>query len=187
VVDGTARKSLNRAFALYWLPVIVWAALIFSLSSMSEPPRPEPVTRLPAWSTWAHWAEFFVLGALLYRAFQGPGGSSPGAMTGRTEGIARADTIEIGLAPGSQAARQPSDDARPPKNVPRQPTPEPMVPATACFLSVLSGAVYAATDEFHQYFVPQRQADPFDWLVDVSGIIVGVAAMLVWNHWCNKT
>jgi VanZ family protein len=52
-----------------WLPVAVWAALIFTLSSI-----PALDSGLGTWDTvlrkLAHLAEFAVLGALLYRALR---------------------------------------------------------------------------------------------------------------------
>ncbi len=33
-------------------------------------------------------------------------------------------------------------------------------------------AIYGATDEVHQYFVPQRSASLFDWFADCLGAIV---------------
>jgi VanZ family protein len=56
----------SRAFAI-WLPVIVWAAVIFTFSSI-----PSLSTGLGTWDTvlrkGAHVTEYAVLGALLYRA-----------------------------------------------------------------------------------------------------------------------
>ena len=37
---------------------------------------------------------------------------------------------------------------------------------------VAIAAVYAATDEFHQIFVPGRSCDPADWLVDVAAAAI---------------
>ncbi len=39
--------------------------------------------------------------------------------------------------------------------------------------AVVFCAVYAVSDEFHQYFVPGRECDFLDWLADVSGSITG--------------
>ena len=39
--------------------------------------------------------------------------------------------------------------------------------------AVLLGALYGATDEVHQMFVPHRDADPFDLLADVVGTCSG--------------
>jgi VanZ family protein len=44
--------------------------------------------------------------------------------------------------------------------------------------AVLLGAAYAATDEVHQLFVSGRQGSPLDWLIDVAGILAGVALAL---------
>jgi VanZ family protein len=56
----------SRAVTL-WLPVVLWAALIFAISSI-----PSLSTGLGTWDTLlrkaAHVSEFAVLGALLYRA-----------------------------------------------------------------------------------------------------------------------
>ena len=46
----------------------------------------------------------------------------------------------------------------------------------ACLLAVLFASLYAATDEFHQCFVPGRFSDPVDWLVDTCGAVLGVFA-----------
>ncbi len=35
------------------------------------------------------------------------------------------------------------------------------------------GFIYAATDEWHQSFVPGRNPDPADWWADVAGVTVG--------------
>lgn len=37
-----------------------------------------------------------------------------------------------------------------------------------------SGAVLAALDECHQCFVPGRIADPFDWMLDLVGVLAGI-------------
>jgi hypothetical protein len=42
-------------------------------------------------------------------------------------------------------------------------------------VAVLLAALYGATDELHQRFVPGRSADPFDWAADVVGAVAGAA------------
>src|SRR4051794_15896400 len=58
----------SRALTV-WLPVVVWAAVIFAFSSI-----PSLSSGLGAWDTvlrkGAHVTEYAVLGALLYRAFE---------------------------------------------------------------------------------------------------------------------
>ena len=34
-------------------------------------------------------------------------------------------------------------------------------------------SLYGMTDEFHQYFVPDRACDPLDWLIDTCGATLG--------------
>jgi VanZ family protein len=50
--------------------------------------------------------------------------------------------------------------------------------------AALLGSLYGATDEFHQWFVPQRSADVADWLADTSGAALGaLLAWLVLRRW----
>jgi len=39
--------------------------------------------------------------------------------------------------------------------------------------SVISTALYGLSDEIHQYFVPERSADPLDWVADAVGGALG--------------
>ena len=43
-------------------------------------------------------------------------------------------------------------------------------------LAWLACAIYAASDEFHQSFVPGRTPDVNDWLVDIAGAVVAIVA-----------
>lgn len=49
----------------------------------------------------------------------------------------------------------------------------------AAALAVLLAASYALTDEFHQYFVPQRTVDAADWGTDVIGAALGALALML--------
>lgn len=77
---------MTRLFSV-WLPVLVWAAVIFTFSSI-----PSLSTGLGTWDTilrkGAHLTEYAVLGALLYRAL----GREPLALA---VGIAYAATDEL--------------------------------------------------------------------------------------------
>ena len=44
----------------------------------------------------------------------------------------------------------------------------------ASLVTVLIVALYGASDEYHQYWVPGRSMDIFDWVADVSGAILFV-------------
>jgi VanZ family protein len=37
--------------------------------------------------------------------------------------------------------------------------------------SILFGSLFGLSDEIHQYFVPGRNADIFDWIADTLGIL----------------
>jgi VanZ family protein len=58
--------------------------------------------------------------------------------------------------------------------------------ASGATLGVASGAwaiatAYAASDEWHQSFVPGRSADPRDWLADAAGALAGAGACWAWG------
>ena len=45
----------------------------------------------------------------------------------------------------------------------------------------LIASAYAATDEWHQSFVPGRSADVHDWYADTIGSLLGAGACWVWG------
>jgi len=51
-------------------------------------------------------------------------------------------------------------------------------------LSLLLSAVYASTDEIHQYFVPGRYGTPSDVLIDSCGALTGIIVIyfVVYSH-----
>ena len=42
-------------------------------------------------------------------------------------------------------------------------------------VAVLASAIFAASDEFHQSFVPSRTGSPNDVMIDICGALVGLA------------
>ncbi|MBW1672018.1 MAG: VanZ family protein [Deltaproteobacteria bacterium] len=50
--------------------------------------------------------------------------------------------------------------------------------AGAMCQAIFLGSLYGLADEFHQYFVPNRHADPVDWVADTLGSVVGAIAVL---------
>jgi VanZ family protein len=137
-----------KAFLQYWLPIIIWLALIFvgSTDLMSAEhtsriigplihwlfPTISPVTILRVeffMRKVAHVSEYAVLAMLLYRAFV------HAALKGRR--------------------------------------------ALSAGLVLLLCAAYAATDEFHQAFVPSRTASLRDVMIDICGATLAV--LLYWS------
>lgn len=54
-------------------------------------------------------------------------------------------------------------------------------------VAVVIASLYGATDELHQYFVPDRACDPLDWLVDTCGSALGaLLARAVLCHRSNR-
>ena len=56
-------------------------------------------------------------------------------------------------------------------------------PAPPHWLLIGIGALYGATDEWHQGFVSERSPDLGDWVADVAGVTVGYVAMLLLLGW----
>jgi len=50
---------------------------------------------------------------------------------------------------------------------------KPLSISRAVQLAVIGAVIYAATDEIHQYFVPGRFADIWDWVADGIGAFLG--------------
>ena len=148
-----------RPFFKYWLPVLMWMALIFSASSDSHSYEHssrlvEPLLRwlVPHLSEaqiqdihellrkCAHLTEYAVLALLLWHAVRRPGKNDPRPWVWPEAGLALAITF-----------------------------------------------LYAASDEFHQIFVPTRTALVSDVFIDTAG---GAASLLaLWligrrrKHW----
>jgi len=104
---------------LYWLPVLLWMALIFALSA-----RPAVQATTVDWADFflkktAHFIEYFILNFWLLLALK------------KTQRLSRTRLF-----------------------------------FTAFFISV----IYAASDEFHQTFIPGREGRVRDVLIDTLGI-----------------
>jgi VanZ family protein len=99
-----------------WLPVLVWAGVIFGFSSI-----PSLSTHLGTWDLIlrkaAHMTEYAILAVLLRRATGSPG------------------------------------------------------------WAFVIAVAYAATDEFHQTFVPGRHGSPVDVGIDAIGALIGLAVV----------
>lgn len=54
-------------------------------------------------------------------------------------------------------------------------------------IALLIAAIYAATDEFHQSFIPSRTASIYDVLIDTTGAFVALGAATLWKKLRGKT
>ncbi len=45
--------------------------------------------------------------------------------------------------------------------------------------SILIASLYGISDEFHQYFIPGRNSDVWDWVADTLGALIAVS-LLAW-------
>ena len=62
----------------------------------------------------------------------------------------------------------------------------PGLPVVRRLIMILIGvAIFGASDEIHQYFVPGRSCDIFDWMADSTGGVLGLALTslpLLWHR-----
>ena len=52
--------------------------------------------------------------------------------------------------------------------------------------SFIIGALYGASDEFHQSFVPGRDMSGLDWLADVAGLAIALLAVAVIDKYLGR-
>lgn len=58
----------------------------------------------------------------------------------------------------------------------------------ALLLTVFIASAYGATDELHQSFVPNRNADVADWMADtIGGLVAGIGYYIYDTHRSAKT
>jgi VanZ family protein len=140
--------SRTRSFVNYWLPVLVWMAVIYTASADSNSVQHsriiEPVLRwlFPGISAealrrdvlifrkCAHLTEYAILAVLLWRALRKPRNNDPRPWSWSTPGW--------------------------------------------CLVLI---AAYAGSDEFHQIFVRGRQPAVHDVVIDVAGATLGLLAL----------
>jgi VanZ family protein len=117
------KESCFRHAFFYGGPVLVYAALIYFISSLSS--FPESVPSFFGFDKIAHFLEYFFFGCLLYRWFY-----------------------------STKRYREQRG---------------------ALLMTMFIGTCYALSDEWHQSFVPGRDASLWDALFDVIGVGMGAA------------
>ena len=148
-----------RDFAKYWLPAVLWAIVIFSASSDSGSSE--------------HTSRF--LGPLLHKLFPF---LSPPAIADLCFAVRKtahvAEYALLGLLLWRAVRRPIRGDSR----------PWSWSQARIAFWITVA---YAGSDEFHQFFVPSREARVHDVAIDAIGAAAGL--LLLWalgkwrKHW----
>ena len=172
-------STLAPSTVAWWLATVVWAALIFHLSTPAfGADRSIPIlahlltlfdlsvshTTLDILDTFirklAHLTEYAIFALLLYRSSLGS----------RSLPAARC------LLP---AGSQPAASCPPGQSPLRGGAPLPAASRSQwrphlAFCCVVIAALYSATDEYHQSFAPNRVPSTFDCLIDTTGAAVGM-------------
>jgi VanZ family protein len=60
-------------------------------------------------------------------------------------------------------------------------------PVQTLLLVILIASAYGVLDEIHQYYVPRRDCNVWDWVADTLGAGLGASAMLVWYRVHRRT
>lgn len=150
--------SAPRLFLTHWLPVVLWMALIFSVST--DAGSSEHTSR--------------IIGPMLRWLY--PRVSD--ATVEQVQFFARkgGHMFEYAILAGLlwRARRQPAKD-----------DPRPWHWAAALF-AWLVAALYALSDELHQHFVASRQASAGDVLLDSAGAALGLIALWQIGRWRKR-
>jgi len=172
--------SRVRSFLIYWLPPLAWMVLIFSGSGDARSYQHsaglvEPFLRwlFPHMSQahieslhylirkCAHLTEYAVLALLLWRALRNSAALRPRPVAAKSD------------RPGEDGLVAPKRSER-------------GWDWTEARMAVLIVMLYAATDEFHQMFVPTREAAVHDVLIDTVGGLVGIILLWMFGQWRKR-
>jgi len=139
-----------RSFIKYWLPVLVWMVIIFSASS----------------DTMSSQRSSRIIGPVVHWFFPHLSERSVDHIVFITRKCAHLTEYAVLAVLVWRALRKPvRKDARPWRW------------ADAGF-AVLFVAVYGASDEIHQLFVPHREGRITDVMIDTAGAVIGL--LLLW-------
>lgn len=144
-----------RNFIKYWLPTLLWMALIFSASSDTL--------------SYQHTSRF--LGPLIKWLFPAMDPETAHTLIFVIRKCAHAIEYAVLAWLIWRAIFQPQRD-----------NPKPWSWKTAA-LTLAWAAAYAASDEFHQSFVPTRMGSPWDVLLDTAGAATGLGLLWRLGKW----
>ena len=132
-IENQSRSSI-RNLGWYWLPPLIWMALLFFVSAQSDPPGPQQPLLNELYTTIGHFVAYGFLAFWWYRALR------------------RVPSLAGGGELHSHVAR----------------------------IAFLVTVLYGASDEFHQSFVPGRDASLLDLMVDAAGA-AGALILILWR------
>ena len=144
-----------RVFCKYWLPVAAWMALIFTASGDSH--------------SYEHSSR--ILAPLLYWLFPHISADTVGLVVLIARKCAHLAEYAVLALLLWRALRKPVKNVSRPWN------------GREAGLAVLLVALYAASDEFHQIFVPTRTAHVTDVFIDTVGGAAGLLALWLIGRW----
>jgi VanZ family protein len=137
-----------RLWFVAWVPAVLWAAVIFGLSSISGAQL--PAVDLPAADKLAHLVVYAVLGALV---LHGVDRRRPPPAEGEAE--AKAKATAKATATGQRALR-----------------------ARDFAVAIALTTLYGVSDEIHQRWTPNRTPDWHDVVADALGAALGSLALV---------
>jgi VanZ family protein len=144
-----------RVFCKYWLPVLAWMALIFTASSDSH--------------SYEHSSR--ILAPLLLWLFPHISAETVGQLVFIARKGAHLAEYSVFALLLWRALRKPVKNVSRPWNW------------RETGLALLFVALYAASDEFHQIFVPTRTAHVTDVFIDTAGGAAGLLALWLIGRW----
>ncbi len=147
-----------RIFLKYWLPVLLWMVVIFSASSDRQSFQ-HSSRLIEPFLRWL-WPDISntAVHSIIVLIRKGAHVSEYAILTLLVWRLFRSPAV-----PGGRLSRW-SDATR----------------------TLLVVALYAASDEFHQLFVPSRQASVWDVMIDTSGGVLALLLLWVLGRWRKR-
>ena len=143
--------SIFRTSVCRWAPVLVWMAVISYFSSRSTLPSPFSSPKYGAFfHSVAHFGEYAILSALLYRAL-----AKQYQLVGAKANPGEGESLELEIKCWPLEHR-------------------------SLGLSFITALLFALLDELHQSFIPGRDAELVDVAVDAVGMSVGLIVIRRW-------
>ena len=145
-------------FLLYWLPVILWCAVIFGFSSDSGSSR--------------HSSR--IIGPLLRWMFPGIAEATVDRVHTGVRKLSHVSEYALLAMLAWRARRKPAFSVGAPWR------------RNEALFALVFCALFAATDEIHQLFVPSREGRVLDVLIDSTGAAAGVLLVWAWGRWRKR-